>query len=245
MDNTRRPKSNPLDSRDQYQSSLRDCLPDDSSRQMDAWELASKQWRPSFEVVVDLGCGAGDSVDFFRRMQPNVDWVGLDIEDSPEVEARRRTDAKFLTYDGVNIPLASGSTDFVFCRQVLEHVQEPGCLLHEVHRTLKLGGLFVGSTSQLEPYHSFSTCNWTAWGLKTAFEKAGLTLLEVRPGIDGMTLVAWYVLRQHLLRRFFTSESPLNVLIQWICRAKGRTPAQINAAKLYFSGHICFAAVRR
>ena len=32
--------------------------------------------------VMDLGCGAGDSVDLFRSVDPDVSWVGVDIEDS-------------------------------------------------------------------------------------------------------------------------------------------------------------------
>ncbi len=33
--------------------------------------------------VLDLGCGPGGSVDFFRARDPQVDWVGLDLPDSP------------------------------------------------------------------------------------------------------------------------------------------------------------------
>ena len=51
------------------------------------------------------------------------------------------------------------------------------------------GGLFVGSTSQLEPYHAWSLWNYTIYGFQTIVEDAGLTLEEVRPGIDGIALV--------------------------------------------------------
>ena len=37
---------------------------------------------------MDLGCGTGDSVDLFRSVEPAVEWVGVDIEDSPEVAER-------------------------------------------------------------------------------------------------------------------------------------------------------------
>ena len=74
--------------------------------------------------VMDLGCGAGDSVEQFRNVNPAVDWVGVDIERSPEVASRRRTDASFVVFDGVRLPFDDGSFDAVYCKQVLEHVRD-------------------------------------------------------------------------------------------------------------------------
>ena len=99
--------------------------------------------------VIDLGCGAGDSVVQFRNVNPSVRWVGVDIERSPEVASRRRTDAEFVTFDGVQLPFEDSCFDAVYCKQVLEHVREPGPLLAEVARVLRPGGAFAGSTSQL------------------------------------------------------------------------------------------------
>src|SRR3954463_10057403 len=75
--------------------------------------------------VIDLGCGAGDSVVQFRKVDTSVRWVGVDVESSPEVASPRRTDADFMTSDGVHLPFADGSYDAVYCKQVLEHVREP------------------------------------------------------------------------------------------------------------------------
>ena len=55
--------------------------------------------------VMDLGCGRGDSVDLFRRHRPDVDWIGVDIAKSQEVQQRRRSDATFVTYDGERVPV--------------------------------------------------------------------------------------------------------------------------------------------
>src|SRR3546814_13703730 len=40
--------------------------------------------------VVDLGCGDGRSLDLFRRILPDAEWCGLDVEDSPEAVGRRQ-----------------------------------------------------------------------------------------------------------------------------------------------------------
>ena len=110
--------------------------------------------------VLDLGCGAGRTVDIFRRLDPEVDWRGLDLESSPEVDKRTRKDASFYTYDGVHIPFDDAIFDIVFSHQVFEHVRHPEALLEEVTRVLKPGAAFIGSVSALEPYHSFSLWNY-------------------------------------------------------------------------------------
>jgi trans-aconitate methyltransferase len=57
-------------------------IPGDHSRQVLADYYAARL-RPA--KIMDLGCGAGDSVDLFRVANPDVRWVGVDIEESPEV----------------------------------------------------------------------------------------------------------------------------------------------------------------
>ncbi len=195
--------------------------------------------------VVDLGCGAGDSVDAFRRADPGVRWLGLDLPRSPEVATRTRTDAEFATFDGVAIPLPDGSQDLVFCKQVLEHVQRPEPLLAEVGRVLRPGGVFVGSTSQLEPYHSLSQFNYTPVGLTRLIEESGMRVAELRPGIDALTLIVRRGLGgPAFFRRWWARESPLNGMVGVFGRAARQDARQVNAMKLLFCGQFCFVAGR-
>jgi SAM-dependent methyltransferase len=194
---------------------------------------------------MDLGCGAGESVDQFRDVNPKVDWVGVDIERSPEVALRRRADAGFVVFDGVSLPFEDGSFDSVYCKQVLEHVRDPGPLLAEVARVLAPGGLFAGSTSQLEPFHSFSTWNYTPYGLKLLVERAGLVLVEVRPGIDSLALIVNRGLgMRRFTRRWWAVESPLNRLASGFGRVRGLDAVQVNAIKLLLCGQFAFLARR-
>ena len=148
-------------------------IPADHSRQTLADGFAARGLRGPGTRVMDLGCGAGDSVDLFRSLEPAVKWVGADIERSPEVAERVREDAEFATFDGETLPFEDGSFDLVYCKQVLEHVRRPEPLVAEVARVLAPGGWFAGSTSQLEAFHSRSIFNPTPYGL---------TLLASRPG---------------------------------------------------------------
>ena len=59
---------------------------------------------------------------------------------------------------------------------------------------LRPGGHLAGSTSQLEAFHSLSVFNSTPYGFMRVAEVAGLDVVELRPVIDGFTLVAWRAL---------------------------------------------------
>jgi SAM-dependent methyltransferase len=195
--------------------------------------------------VIDLGCGEGASVDHFRGFDPGVRWLGVDVAASPEVARRERTDAEFAVFDGVHIPAADGSVDAVYCKQVLEHVREPAPLLADVCRALRPGGLLGGSTSQLEPFHSYSTWNYTPHGLSLLLADAGLELLELRPGIDALALIVNRgVGMRAFTRRWFGIESPLNRAIAGFGRARRLSPLQVNAIKLLFCGQFTFLARR-
>jgi SAM-dependent methyltransferase len=195
--------------------------------------------------VLDLGCGAGGSVDVFRARDPNVQWVGLDVPGSPEAQARTRTDARFETFDGVSMPFGDASFDLVYCKQVLEHVRHPEPLLAEVHRVLAPGAYFAGSTSQLEPYHSLSLWNYTPFGFVNLLSDVNLRMVELRPGIDGLTLVAWRLAGGHrCFHRWWGRESPLNRALDAGARALRADVRTLNATKLLFCGQFAFLARR-
>ncbi len=227
---------------------LADALPSDHARQTlaeryierDIGRSDGSPWR-----VLDLGCGVGGSLDFFRARDPQVDWVGLDLPDSPEVRSRTRADARFETFDGATIPFPDASFDLVYCKQVLEHVRHPPPLLAEARRVLRPCGFLAGSTSQLEPFHSLSVMNYTPLGFAHMAADAGLTVLEIRPGIDGLSLIGHRLLGpRRCFDRWWGGQSPLNRLIDAYGRLRGLSPRAVNATKLVFCGQFAFLAQR-
>ena len=229
---------------------LPSVIPADHARQTiadhyverDIGRAEGRPWR-----VLDLGCGSGSSVDLFRARDPDVQWVGLDVPESPE--APTRTDARFETFDGISIPFDKGSFDLVYCKQVLEHVRHPKPLLADVRRILAPGGYFAGSTSQLEPFHSLSMWNYTPLGFYEVTKEAGLWLIELRPSIDGLTLIARRLVRRgrpfdRWWARWWGGRSPLNRVIDAYGHARGLDVTAVNATKLLFCGQFTFLAQR-
>jgi ubiquinone/menaquinone biosynthesis C-methylase UbiE len=225
---------------------LIDVLPVNHARQVHVCdELASHLQSLGDGVrLLDLGCGDGRALDGVRANGKSVRYTGIDIEDSPEVRSRRRSDGDFMTFDGINIPFPDQSFDCVYACSVLEHVRHPEKLLAEVGRVLRPGGMFFGSVSFLEPYHSYSIFNFTPYGVRTVLDAAGMRTVWLRPGIDGVTITLRSLGLARFLNRFFHSESPVNRLIQWRCRMKGSSIAHQNALKLKVTGQVVFAAER-
>jgi SAM-dependent methyltransferase len=217
------------------------AIPNDHARQVSAYDLARREMARADApaTVLDLGCGDAASARVFRGVKPDVRWLGLDVAGSRLARAVR--DEVVVLYDGEHIPLATGSIPLVYSRQVLEHVRHPEPVLAEVARILIPGGVFIGSTSHLEPYHAYSLWNYTPYGFKVLVEAVGLELDEIRPGLDGRALITRLYegnLPEH--GRWFGEESPLNVEIDEWGLATGRRPALINHRKLEFCGHFCF-----
>lgn len=217
-------------------------IPTDHCFQTSAFDLLMKVIKDK-DCVCDLGCGTGKSINSFKKLIKQSKWIELDIPYSPEIKARKWGD--FVVFDGIKIPFKDESFDIIFCRQVLEHVENFTELLKQANRVLKKGGCFVGSVSYLEPLHSFSLYNFTPLGLQLLFNNADFEIIEFRPGIDSFTLIIRNIffrfpIIRKFLDNFYQKESPINTIIRILGKIIGKTNKQINHFKLLYCGHICF-----
>jgi SAM-dependent methyltransferase len=135
------------------------------------------------------------------------------------------------------------SVDVVFCKQVLEHVEQLDPLVADVARVLRPDGVFAGSTSHLEPYHGRSTANVTPYGMQRLLDRCGLELEAIMPGIDGPTLIARRLLRgAQCFDRYWARRSPFNTLVDGVARVTGWDAEDRTALKLLFCGQYAFVA---
>src|SRR5215218_3518704 len=116
-------------------------------------------------VVLDLGCGDGNSAKFFQKHFAGCKYYGLDTsQESVSVAADRNlAGAEFSHFDGLNIPFPDEKFDLVFIACVLHHVDsgEHENILNEIKRVLKLGGhLYIFEHNPLNPVtrHIVNSC---------------------------------------------------------------------------------------
>lgn len=227
---------------------IKTYVPNDSSQQGSSIELVKQLMKKQqFENVMDLGCGTGNSADFFKSQQQHIKWVGLDVSSSPEVQLRTRTNENFYFYDGINVPFPNNHFDLIYSHQVFEHVQRPFKLIEEIHRVMKQGAYFVGQVSYLEAFHSLSTFNYTPYGFNLLLESASLKLLILRPGIDSISLNVnnRLVSKIPIVSGFCDwrkKESPFNFLINMMGKITKKSNQEINLLKLLTCGQFCFIA---
>ena len=221
-----------------------DILPNDHARQSSAMKLITeiKETGIQFQAMLNLGCCTDNSKQSIQRLYPDIHWTGVDLISSPEVNIRLSNVPGVCAFDGIHFPFNSNCFDLIFSRQVLEHVMEPISLLKEVERVTQPGGLFVGSLSQLEPYHSFSMFNWTPYAINNVFNLVGFDLLLFRPGIDVFTLTVRSLSMAHWFSQFFENESPVNMTVSLLGRILRKRISSVNAIKLRITGHLYFVA---
>lgn len=113
--------------------------------------------------LLDLGCGPRDQAGPAAHV--GMRYVGIDYSSG----------AADLLADAHAIPFADSTFDGVLSYAVLEHLYNPFVAGAEIARVLKVGGVFVGTVSQGEPFHD-SYFHHTSWGLLEVLLSAGFRI---------------------------------------------------------------------
>jgi SAM-dependent methyltransferase len=214
------------------------------------WRTYLRAQRPrAGEELLDFGCGTASRRPLVEKT--GYRWHGLDIPTSTESLARA-DDSDVTLYEGLEIPFDDGRFAAVLSTQTFEHVADPQLTFAELARVLEPGGLLIGSTSHLEAFHSDSTFTYTPALFASLLERNGVELVEIGPGIDGLTLLTRRLVRQFgdigasdSMAPFFLGDSPLNRLIEQAGERQGAGPEEVNALKLELVGQFHFIAAKR
>lgn len=94
-----------------------------------------KKWR-----VLDLGCGP----TCISRFLPPADKRGLDpLAGRLGLEGKKISGIKIISGRGEEIPFENNTFQFVLCRNVIDHAENPKKLISEVKRVLSRNGYFI------------------------------------------------------------------------------------------------------
>jgi ubiquinone/menaquinone biosynthesis C-methylase UbiE len=102
--------------------------------------------------VVDVGCGAGEAlIDLAALVAPGGRVIGTDLS-ATMIDASRETlrhagiDAELHVADAASLPLPDASVDAARAERLLQHVDDPIAVLHELKRVTRPGGAIVTTT---------------------------------------------------------------------------------------------------
>lgn len=99
------------------------------------------------KVILDFGCGPGHDLVGFATASEPARLIGMDVSPSSLAEARDRLKlhtaaCELIQLDpgAAELPLASGSVDYVHSSGVLHHVRDTVAMLRELRRVLRPDG---------------------------------------------------------------------------------------------------------
>ncbi len=140
---------------------------------------------PAGAAVVDIGCGEGaQAVALSRRF--GFDVLGIDPIER-HVELTRSAGARCELGRAEQLPVADGSVDLVWCRDVLTEIRDIDPVFAEMHRVLRPGGralvYLMLTTDLLEPeeaarFHGDKVTSMDAGRVEAAIAGAGLRIDE-------------------------------------------------------------------
>jgi 2-polyprenyl-3-methyl-5-hydroxy-6-metoxy-1,4-benzoquinol methylase len=114
------------------------------------------------DEMLNVGCGEGDLDRALKQRCRKL--VAVDINADDVEHARSiNTDVDGLEYavqDALHLTLKSDHFDVVVCLEVIEHVEDPRALVHELARVVKPGGTVIITCPSAEFPVTYDPINW-------------------------------------------------------------------------------------
>jgi arsenite methyltransferase len=191
--------------------------------------------------VVDVGCGAGRSVEHLRRGL-GLDAVGVDL-DLPERHRRAGPQLPLVRARGERLPFPDGAAAAVLLECVLSVAADRERLLSECARVLAPGGTLVVA----DLYAPRPASGWTspgpAGGAALLTREALAHLLE----LHGLGVVHWEdhssVLKEYLFR-FVMERGPVDDLWRYLGGASAGGRDAAGALRELRPGYLLLLAVK-
>jgi SAM-dependent methyltransferase len=123
--------------------------------------------------VLDVGVGSAP----YWYLRPDLKWTGLDVIDGPNVD--------FVIAKDFTWPIPNQSIDYIFCTQVIEHVENPESLVSEIERVLIPGGTVILNAPFFYPFHGMPDdhLRYTTSQLNYLFRKFNISECGILGGV--------------------------------------------------------------
>ncbi len=123
-------------------------------------ERLIKDRKPSYPVIVDVGCGWGQSFKYLSDRFSPEKMIGIDtdeklLEASNILASKNNISVDLRKSNASSLPIPSGTVDMIFCHQTLHHLVDQEGALGEFNRVLKPGGLLLLAESTRKYIHSW------------------------------------------------------------------------------------------
>jgi ubiquinone/menaquinone biosynthesis C-methylase UbiE len=200
---------------------------------------------PQRGLLLDVGCGSGQTMGWFAREHPQWRHVGLDVAVEGLIAAHHLGITTVTHASALQLPIGSETVDLVITLDVLQHLPLDGGdhrALSEIHRVLRPGGyVFIRTNAQSYPHvaddHTFEFHKYRTAELRDKLAQAGLRV--IRLGRLNALLGLAEIPRELRARRDHPERSYHGILAQ--PRSERRWSANVKRAWLQLEGQ----AVRR
>jgi SAM-dependent methyltransferase len=141
---------------------------------------------PRSGTLLDVGCGSGQTMAWFRGERPGWSTLGIDVA-LDGLRAGRTLGEAVLAASALDLPVSDRSIDLAVTLDVLQHLPLDGGderALAEMHRVLRPGGHLLARTNAQafpvtpdDPDYSFH--RYEAEELRRKLDRAGFTVLRL------------------------------------------------------------------
>ncbi len=130
-------------------------------RALDNLEGLIEDRKPSYPIIIDVGCGLGRSLELLQQRFAPQRIIGADIDSEMLDAASARvanSDLKvsFIQTTSSQLPIDEQTVDLVFCHQTFHHLVDQNAAIREFYRILKPGGLLLFAESTHAFIHSWT-----------------------------------------------------------------------------------------